>query len=223
MFEEGKSYANRNGTYTVLEVNGPKMKVRYDDGSEAELNVRLQQRIWDNIVAEQEARQMRRAVRKRSALDARYLIHTIGAAVDELTDPSWARSVGVKGELAGQLRAGDRLLFFASENQAFFAAGTITGTVTAPKDEDSEERETAMRYFSVELDAHATDTDEAVLLEAADLDNERQLRPLLNRPGSDILIQEDEFEDLAEMLTEHTEAEEEEDEVELDDEDEYEE
>ena len=222
MFEEGKRYTNRNGTYTVLAVNGPRMKVRYDDGTEAELNVRLQQRIWDNIVAEQEARQMRRAVRKRSALDARYLIHTVGAPVEELTDPGWAQRVGVKGDLAQQLRAGDRMLFYAVDSQAFVAAGTITGTVATPKDASSSEHSSTIAYFSVELDAHAIDVDEAVLLDSADLENEGQLRPLLNRPGSDILIQEDEFEDVAEMLTEHTEIEDEEEEVELEDEDEYE-
>ena len=56
MFELNGVYRNRIGEYTVLALNGPRMTVRYADGSEAELNVNIQARIWENIVAEQEAR-----------------------------------------------------------------------------------------------------------------------------------------------------------------------
>ncbi|MCZ7668010.1 MAG: hypothetical protein M5U34_12860 [Chloroflexi bacterium] len=40
-FELNNTYANRKGKYTVIEINGPKMRVRYEDGSEAELRMDL--------------------------------------------------------------------------------------------------------------------------------------------------------------------------------------
>ncbi len=64
MFEVNGSYANRKGRYTVLEVNPPRMLVRYEDGSEAELNMDIQERIWQNIAAEIEARESSRAARE---------------------------------------------------------------------------------------------------------------------------------------------------------------
>ena len=65
MFEVNQSYANRKGKYTVLEVNPPKMRVRYEDGTEAELNVEIQTRIWENIQSEEEARVVARTARRR--------------------------------------------------------------------------------------------------------------------------------------------------------------
>ena len=53
MFEEDSNYANRIGRYTVLEINDPKMMVRYEDGNTAELNINIQYRIWENIVADE--------------------------------------------------------------------------------------------------------------------------------------------------------------------------
>ena len=56
MFELNGVYRNRTGEYTVLAIKGKHMTVRYIDGSEAELNTNIQARIWENIVAEEEAR-----------------------------------------------------------------------------------------------------------------------------------------------------------------------
>ena len=48
----GGRYRNRNGEYDVLEIAGPSMKVRYDDGSEAILNTAVQARIMQNMAVE---------------------------------------------------------------------------------------------------------------------------------------------------------------------------
>ena len=56
MFELNGVYRNRIGEYTVVALNGPRLVVRYADGSEAELNINIQARIWENIVAELEER-----------------------------------------------------------------------------------------------------------------------------------------------------------------------
>ena len=63
MFEVNGVYANRKGRYTVLAVNPPKMRVRYDDGTEAELRIDMQARIWENISAEFEAQEASRQAR----------------------------------------------------------------------------------------------------------------------------------------------------------------
>ena len=55
MFDINGEYANRNGNYIVLAIDGPSMSVRYEDGTHADLKINIQQRIWANILAEREA------------------------------------------------------------------------------------------------------------------------------------------------------------------------
>ena len=45
-FEEGKQYRNRNGRYQVLAIEEPKMRVRFEDGNEMNLNIAIQTHIW---------------------------------------------------------------------------------------------------------------------------------------------------------------------------------
>ena len=45
MFEVNGEYANRKGKYTVLALTPPKMKVQYEDGSVANVNINIQARI----------------------------------------------------------------------------------------------------------------------------------------------------------------------------------
>ena len=45
-FEEGKQYRNRNGSYHVIAIEEPKMRVRFEDGSEMNLNIAIQTQIW---------------------------------------------------------------------------------------------------------------------------------------------------------------------------------
>jgi len=51
-FEVGKQYHNRKGTYTVLQLNGDVMLLRYADGSTAKESMAMQARIWENIQEE---------------------------------------------------------------------------------------------------------------------------------------------------------------------------
>lgn len=52
-FEVGKQYRNRKGAYTVLQLNGDAMLLRYADGSQAKESVALQARIWENLQDEE--------------------------------------------------------------------------------------------------------------------------------------------------------------------------
>lgn len=215
MFQIGQQYENRLGKYTVLEINEPRMTVQYEDGTTAELNMAIQHRIWDNIVAEREAKQSRaRAMRRSSAMDTRHFIKPISMMVaEELSFPGWKERVGASSTASPQLRPGDRLIYYAIENQVFFAVATITGTSFEPSPRDQlfdKQAEQQMRYFPVDLDSYARNLDKAIPLESVEIESEIDIKGRLNQTGVYIPITEDEFELIAEMLTEYTEEEEEE-------------
>ncbi len=52
-FEVGGKYRNRRGPYKVVELDGPDMVIRYEDGPRQETTVKLQARIWKHIQAEE--------------------------------------------------------------------------------------------------------------------------------------------------------------------------
>jgi len=51
-FVPGETYSNRQRRYTVLAVRGPKLIVRYDDGTVDELTEEIQRRIITNMALE---------------------------------------------------------------------------------------------------------------------------------------------------------------------------
>ena len=76
-FEVGKIYRNRIGQYTVQEIVGDRMTIRYEDGKMLVTSARIQSRIWENIqfehqmaMAEERQRlavEERKAARRRAA------------------------------------------------------------------------------------------------------------------------------------------------------------
>ena len=52
-FEVGKQYRNHKGAYTVLQIDGDTMLLRYADGSTAKESVTFQARIWENLQEEE--------------------------------------------------------------------------------------------------------------------------------------------------------------------------
>lgn len=97
MFEVNGVYANRKGEYTVLAINGPMMHVRFTDGSEAELSMRIQGRIWENIVSEREAaeaKEARRATRMGHG-NVQHFIKVVSLpAAQEMMFPGWQEKIG---------------------------------------------------------------------------------------------------------------------------------
>lgn len=211
MFEVNGTYANRKGAYTVLAIDPPKMTVRYDDGTTAELNMEIQARIWDNIQSEQEARRASRAARERRENGVSHYVKSLSMEVEEdLTLPGWRERVTVVEESGPALRPGDRIIYYAVEDKVFFAVATVTGELmdTVPKGFFySEEEARTLRFYPIDLDEHANDIRNAVKLDAIDLESEPQFRSLLQKPGVYINVSEDDFELLAELLTEVTEEE----------------
>jgi hypothetical protein len=217
MFEVDETYANRRGKYTVLSVKPPKMTVRFEDGEVADLNIDIQRRIWENIQAEEEARNASRtrAFRRQATQDTQYYIKAISMLVaEELTFPGWKERVAISSDAGEtvQLQPGDRLIYYAIEPQVFFAVATITG-VSVPataKDEAAEQ----VRYFPIDLDAHAHNLERAISLDSVELESHTTVKDLLNRPDTYIKITEDDFEMLGELLTEVAEDDEDDEEEE---------
>ncbi len=50
-FEVGEMYANRRGSYEVMQIAPPKMTIRYDDGELVTADIVILARIWDNMQA----------------------------------------------------------------------------------------------------------------------------------------------------------------------------
>ena len=219
MFEVNGTYANRKGEYTVLEINPPKMRVRFtEDGSEAELKIELQARIWENIAAEYEAKaasRSARAAKRVISTPASHYIKVISVPeVDEMAFPGWPERVVMAPPSHGEikLQSGDRLIFYALETQTFFAVATITGE---PKTTDPKEYfytvplETA-EFFSIDIDAASSNLERGADIDSVELESQPRFKRLRLEAEAFYPINEDDFELLAEALTEVAEDEEEE-------------
>lgn len=213
MFEVNGNYRNRVGDYTVLSIDGPKMKVRYADGVEAELNIAIQSRIWENILAEQEAKAGSRAHRAANK-DTNHYIKVVNIPPgDELAFPGWAERVVMvpTEEQAGRLKAGDRFIYYAREAQTFFAVVTITGDVfvVSPKQYTYTTDAEKAPFFNVDVDAASVDLEHGVSVDSVELESYPDFRRQHLDAEAFYRISEDDFELLAEALTEVTEDEDE--------------
>ena len=63
MFEIGKEYQIRKGSYVVLSIRGRALRVRYQDGSEDTLDAGVQERIISNVARENRSNHPREATR----------------------------------------------------------------------------------------------------------------------------------------------------------------
>lgn len=229
MFEVNGSYANRKGRYTVLALNPPHMTVRYEDGTEAELNIDIQERIWQNIAAEIEARESSRAAReerRRLHGDIQFFVKSVSmVAQEEISAPGWREKVTMVLEPGPTISPGSRVIYYAVENKTFFAVATVTGegSKTPPKGFFFPGRETQeFTFYPIDMDVVIQNLDNGVSVDSVELESQPQFKSLLSQPETYLAISEDDFELLAELLTEITE-EEEDDEIEEEEEEEFEE
>jgi len=211
MFEVNGVYANRKGEYTVLAINPPKMRVRYADGTEADLKIELQERIWENILLEREAAKASRR-KKRGKKGTGYYIKVINIPEeDELTFPGWPERVimGPLPETGVRLKQNDRIIFYDMESQTFFAVATVNGPGKMAKPHKyfftaaSEERE----FFPIDVDTAALKLEHGAPVDTIELESQPNFRNLKLEPESFLPINEDDFELLAEALSEVAEEE----------------
>ena len=226
MFEVDGKYANRKGNYTVLSINEPVMTVRYEDGSTADLKINIQERIWENIVAEREIANRRssstRTRKKSSPSGVRHFIKVVNVQPgEELTFPGWEERVVMapSEELANQIKKGDRLIYFSQDALAFFAVATVTGDAFSanPKKYTFTIPEKEATFFQIDIDADTGSLERAVTFDSVELES---CPDFASNPVNVEMFcptSEDDFELLSELLTEISEDDDEED---LEDEDE---
>jgi hypothetical protein len=224
MFEVNGVYANRIGKYTVLAVNPPKMSVRYEDGSEAELNMRVQGRIWENIVAEQEEKDAKEAIRRArlGTIQNKFYIKIISIPdADELMFPGWQEQIVMAlDDDVEKVKSGDRIIYYALEPQTFFGVATITGEAKEANPKDyfyTTDRQTA-HFFPVDMDAAAINLEHGMRADSVELESYPKFKNMRLVAERFMEISEDDFELLAETLTEVSE-----DEVEEEEEEDFEE
>jgi hypothetical protein len=226
MFEEDGNYANRIGRYSVLEINDPKMLVRYENGSTADLNINIQYRIWENIVAEETVAGNKANQNKNSKSSQRtqFFVRPVNSLTADSLNARGVKEQITLDELAElKVSQGDRLIYYAMESQVYFAVGTITGEAAKPTARDKRAGkglDKSILLLPVEVDARAGLIESAVPIDSIEFESQPDIKEMLVRAESFISISEDDFELLVEPLTEATE-EEDKDEVEIEDDDEF--
>lgn len=209
-FEIGQEYANRKGKYTILEINDPKMTVEYEDGSTADLSISIQQRIWENIVTEEEAELARTSTKrkKRTSTKTHYYIKpTSMTTVEELSTSSKLQGLPESGRWLATIRRGDRLIYYAQESSIFFAVVTITGPAKKPKGRGKKKKSSVL-FFPLDVDSYVVDLEKALSASIVELESQPKFVEILATSKDYLEITEDEFELLAEMLTEVSEEDE---------------
>lgn len=216
MFKVNQRYANRKGNYVVRSIDGKKMEVEYDDGTIASLNMAIQYRIWENIEAERLAAEAKRSQRKRRSVhseNTRFYIKTMLVSDEpDLAIPGLSQRIAAAAEGVA-LNQGDRLIYFAIEPQSFFAVTTITGDPRKGKAKDYlfGDDESAIQLFPIDVDAQITSVRHAVSAEGVELESLPNFKSALMQPSTFHLINEDDFELLAELVAEVDEEEQDED------------
>lgn len=212
VFEVNGTYANRKGNYTVLSFEGNKMTVRYEDGSEAKLNVAIQERIWGNMDAEQQAAAAKSAKRpRRAAVGTNFYIKTVSISEENDLNLPGLRQRLAAAEKDAPLTRGDRLIYFAVEPELFIAVATITAKPKKGKAIDfnfSDNPKTRINVHPIDVDAHIENMDVAIPVDATELESLPNHRETINVANQYFKINEDDFELLAELVMEIGESDE---------------
>jgi len=209
MFEVGGTYANRNGRYTVLEIDGQTMSVQYEDGITADLNINIQERIWENIAAEEEAKSTRKKKRgkKRKASKTKYFIKSFSIlSPEDMVTTGQLTKVGTSEGSITKVRPGNRLLYYAIETKVFFAVVTVTGPGTKPKGSAPVD-ENEPYLFPVDVDVFAPSIDHALSVSTVEFESQPKIGKKLVEESDYLEISEDDFELMAEILAEMAEEE----------------
>lgn len=198
MFEVGGEYANRKGTYKVLEFMGNKMRVEFEDGETADLNIGIQERIWENMALEIGALKAEAAKKKGTKAKNRYVVYSI------FTDENINNIVGLSkfplpDEIDKPLETSDRLIFYSHDAKSFIAAATIT-SVNPPS-----KRKKDAASISVDFDAQVQSLALGLSYAEVELDSIPSIQTEMDMAGKAMPITEDEFETIFEILAEASE------------------
>ena len=205
MFEVNGIYANRIGNYTVLAMSGTKMTVRYEDGKEAVLNVGIQERIWENILAEREAVAAKQRATRKYGAQVKFYIKTLSISEEADLSIMGLRQRNVVASQEVVLNPGDRLIYFAVEPALFFAVATITSKPRTAKAKDylfGGNPDTEVFIYPIDVDAHILTQVTAIPVDSAELESLPNHKVKMKNPDEYFSISEDDFELLAELIME---------------------
>ncbi len=206
MFEVNGNYANRKGNYTVLSLDGDKMSVRYDDGSEAKLKIALQERIWVNIAVERQAQAAKEAAnRPKSTSTSNFYIKTLSIYEENDLLVPGLRLRQAAALKDSKLQLGDRFIYYAVEPELFFAVVTVTAKPKKGKAVDylfGDDPKLKIEVYPIDIDAHIESFESAVAVDATELESLPNHREKLRTPHQYLAINEDDFELLAELIME---------------------
>lgn len=210
MFEVGGKYENRNGKYKVLEIDGDHMTVKYEDGTQISLRMGIQERIWLNIVAEQEAATSRSRKKRSTASKVNHYIKSIEAIAEALLNPAdiVTAVAPTSPKKAPEIGSGDRFIYYSILEKGFFAVATITGDPKKAKASDYADLnfdEKRIHIYPIDIDASATSYSKMIYADGFELESQPDYRDLLTEGEMYLKINEDDFELLAEALTEFVE------------------
>lgn len=211
MFEVGGKYENRHGQYEVTEVNGDRMIVKYADGSESDLKMGIQERIWLNIIAEKEAEATRNNKKKKKTTSkANHYIKSISSIAEALLNPAdiITAVTPTSPKKAPKIVSGDRFIYYSILEKGFFAVATITGDPKKAKASDYADLnfdEKKIHIYPIDIDAFGASYSKMIYADAFELESQPDYRDLLTEGEMYLKINEDDFELLAEALTEFTE------------------
>lgn len=204
MFEVGGEYSNRIGRYIVIELGDSKMTVEFEDGKTAELSINIQRRIWENILVEEETRNIRatrKARRSKRPKNRFYIKPILVLAAEEVLSPGKQGKLEATKKSVTRFNPADRLIYYALDSQVFFAVVTITGPARKAKSTLSSKSE-VIYQFPVDVDVFAPNLGKAVHVSIVDLESQKDIQATLADTGEYVEISENDFELMAELLTE---------------------
>jgi hypothetical protein len=114
------------------------------------------------------------------------------------------------------------LIYYSIENQVFFAVATVTGPPSEPTRRDNppdSHAEDPVLLFPLDIDAQALNVQNTVAIDGVEFESQPNIKKLLGSIDEYVPITEDEFELLAELLTEASEEEDDDDIIDEDEED----
>lgn len=210
MFEVGGTYENRNGVYKVIEIEADRMTVKYKDGSESNLRMGIQERIHLNIIAEREAETSRSRKKKTTVSKANHYIKSIGSIAEGLLNPADITTAVTPSspKKAPAIVSGDRFLYYSILERGFFAVATITGDPKKAKASDYADLnfdEKRIHIYPIDIDAHASSYKKMIMADGFEIESQSDYRDQLTAGEMYLTISEDDFELLAEALTEFLE------------------
>lgn len=206
MFEVNGTYANRKGSYTVVSISGSKMTVRYEDGSEATLSMSIQERIWENVVAERLAAAVKATKkRKTTTTTVSHYIKTITVDDDESFDTPGLKQRVAVASTEQVMPPGDRLLYFSVDKRSFFAVATVTTKPKQGKAKDydfGDNRKGKVFVYPIDVDAQIILPENAIDLDSVEIESVDKNSEQLRMPDQFLKISEDDFELLGELIME---------------------